>query len=164
MTKNETIVELCKISHQAWKHIDPNAETSCDCFCVERDDRYGLSATINPKIIEFISDAVSEKIQREHQEEREPKELSTDDYESVILAQDGCNLSGILASWHRMRDRILNETRGKGTKAFNEHPINVMMASKVASLTRCEDMNCFVEAYNAVKSKAGKEFVERFCI
>jgi hypothetical protein len=78
--------------------------------------------------------------------------LSPKDYKTAIEVQDACNLSGVVFEWARIMQRICNECRDKGTEAKNLHAINVMFASKVASLTRA-DSGLF-DAYNECEQKS----------
>jgi hypothetical protein len=75
--------------------------------------------------------------------------LTARDYKDAILVQDACNLSGVLYAWARVMDKICDATRNQGTDAKNTHPINVLFASKVASLTGCESGLNFSHAYDA---------------
>ena len=72
------------------------------------------------------------------------------DYKTAVQVQDACNLSGVVFEWARIMQRICNETRDKGTDAKNLHAINVLFASKVASLTGCESGLNFHHAYDEV--------------
>lgn len=75
--------------------------------------------------------------------------------QTAIYIQDAVNLHAILVAWNDIREKILRDILHKeGTKAFNEHPINVMFASKVASLTQCEDGPSCSKAYDACKKLA----------
>ena len=69
--------------------------------------------------------------------------LSPKDYRDAISVQDACNLSGVVFAWALILERMA----GMDTNARNHHPINVLFASKVASLTNCEDSNAFHQAY-----------------
>ena len=82
--------------------------------------------------------------------------LTKKDYNDAILVQDACNLSGIVHSWSQMLQKIWVEAREQdaGTQFVNEHPINVMFASKVASLTGSEDPSQFSVAYEACIERA----------
>lgn len=83
--------------------------------------------------------------------------LTKDDYKSAINAQDACNLSGVLHSWSKLQEKIWEEARkqGAGTDFVNRHPINVLFASKVASLTGCEAGRSFSLAYENCQELAG---------
>ena len=77
------------------------------------------------------------------------QKLTKADYESAISVQDACNLSGVVQSWGKMMSKIWAEAYAAraGTEFVNEHPINVLFASKVASLTGCEAGISFASAY-----------------
>jgi hypothetical protein len=82
--------------------------------------------------------------------------LEKADYQGAMDVQDACNLSGVLHSWSKLVTRIWEEARtlGHGTDWVNRHPINVLYASKVSSLTGAElisDMSAFSKAYDACK-------------
>jgi len=81
--------------------------------------------------------------------------LTKADYKGAILVQDACNLSGIVQSWAKMMEKIWDEARahGEGTSYVNGHPINVMFASKVASLTGSEESLQFSAAYEACQKE-----------
>lgn len=71
----------------------------------------------------------------------------------VMFAQDACNLSGLVYAWSRAMKRLcvlLREQGQNDTDARNTHPINVLWASKVASLTQCESGMNFSKAFDAV--------------
>jgi hypothetical protein len=69
-----------------------------------------------------------------------------------ILVQDACNLSGVVHDFSRVMS-LLSEISArfhKGTEWKNHHPIAVMYASKIASLTGAEVALVFSKAYEAV--------------
>lgn len=76
----------------------------------------------------------------------------TEAYKTAMDVQDACNLSGVVRTWAEVTAVIWEDIRekGGGTKAFNSHPINVLFASKVESLTACSDSNVFTKAYEKV--------------
>jgi hypothetical protein len=84
--------------------------------------------------------------------------LTKDDYKTALDIQDACNLSGVVYRWARIMERVCNEgyERGEGTEWKNSHPINVLFASKIASLTVCKPLQ-FDEAYDACLREAGLE-------
>ncbi len=57
-------------------------------------------------------------------------------YQQALDAQNAVNLSGVVHSWHLMLDQIWVKARvgNHGTDWVNEHPVNVLMANKVAAL------------------------------
>ena len=67
----------------------------------------------------------------------------------AIQVQDACNLSGVVFAFARAMEAICTEqnTQNQGTDWKNKNPIAVLFASKIASLTRCEDNNIFHNAY-----------------
>ena len=81
--------------------------------------------------------------------------LTKRDYEDAINVQDACNLSGVVQSWAKKMNRIWDEANRLklGTEFVNEHPINVMFASKVASLTGAGDSFQFSTAYEECQKR-----------
>lgn len=79
--------------------------------------------------------------------------LTKQDYERALNIQDACNLSGVVRSWARVMERIWDEAhaKGKGTEFVNRHEINVLYASKVASLTNAGGMDEFSMSYDLCK-------------
>ena len=67
---------------------------------------------------------------------RNLKELATE----ALDAQNACNLSGVVHSWHRALEDLWANARamGKGTDWVNKHPINRAYVSKLLSLSRYE--------------------------
>lgn len=83
--------------------------------------------------------------------EKESNILSPRDYKNAILVQDACNLSGVVHSFSQAMTKIWATLEAEGeasTDAANSHPIAVLYASKVASLTGCSNLGSFSEAYN----------------
>jgi len=78
----------------------------------------------------------------------EEREMARD----AILVQDACNLSGVVHSFSRVMSRLSHydlDTREK-----NGHFLAVLYASKIASLTNCEDTDTFSRAYTMAKELA----------
>lgn len=80
----------------------------------------------------------------------------------AIEIQDASNLSGVVHSFSRtlttLRD-ILSEKSDVpyfSTRSLNEHPIAILYASKIASLTGCENGAMFSEAYDWAKDKCNE--------
>lgn len=63
----------------------------------------------------------------------------------AIFVQDACNLSGVAHSFSRAMSELRRLHPNEGTDFFNRHPVAVLYASKIASLTCCDDN--FSEAY-----------------
>lgn len=64
--------------------------------------------------------------------------------------QDACNLSGVVHAFSRTLTDLREIARAEGwegTEAISKHPISVLYASKIASLTHCEDAHVFGKAY-----------------
>jgi hypothetical protein len=70
----------------------------------------------------------------------------------------GGNLSGIVFAFAEAMKKICEESNAnkQGTEWKNTHPIAVLFASKIASLTHSEDILKFGEAYNACCAEAAK--------
>lgn len=86
--------------------------------------------------------------------------LSPADYQTAIIIQDACNLSGIVHTFSQVMHKICNEANknGYGTDWKNRHPISVLFASKIASLTGCSEISQgFEQAYNACCAAAKGE-------
>lgn len=66
----------------------------------------------------------------------------------ALVVQDACNLSGVVHSWSRSISRLRQLLPYAGTDEINGHSINILFASKVASLTNCESGLVFSTAYD----------------
>lgn len=82
-----------------------------------------------------------------------PDYINPLDYKEAIIVQDAVNLSGVVHSFSAVMEKLSKEAfdRGLGTNWKNSHAIAVLYASKIASLTRCENMDIFSEAYEKCK-------------
>lgn len=78
--------------------------------------------------------------------------LTPRDYQDAVEVQSACNLSGVVFSFARAMQAICNETNG--TEEKNAHPIAVLYASKIASLTQCENFETFKKAHVACTKKS----------
>ena len=76
--------------------------------------------------------------------------------DDAIVVQDACNLSGVVHSFSRAITRLRELFPSEGTDFFNRHPISVMYASKIESLTGSGSMERFSKAYDECKQLAGK--------
>lgn len=65
--------------------------------------------------------------------------------QQALQVQDACNLSGVLYSWAEAMRELRDMDPDHDTEFYNTHPLNVLYASKVSSLTGCE-IN-FADAY-----------------
>ena len=69
----------------------------------------------------------------------------------AIDVQDACNLSGVLRSFVEAAEVLWREARegtGRGTDWVNMHPVSILFASKVLSLTSGTDsIEKFSKAY-----------------
>jgi hypothetical protein len=94
--------------------------------------------------------------------------LTTEDYQRALDIQDACNLCGVVIAFSDVLQRILEQTAS--TDATNQHPIAVLYASKISSLTEVELPSSFSQAYRECSRRAasecptcGKELVQGFC-
>jgi len=74
--------------------------------------------------------------------------------DDALLVQDACNLSGVVHVWSRILQQMHErdaEYRNMSTDERNRHPVNVLFASKAASLTQCEFGMAYHDAYMAAK-------------
>lgn len=78
-------------------------------------------------------------------------------YQNAVRAQDACNLSGVVEEFNSVLKEIWKEAHKHncGTEWVNKHPIAVLYASKIASLTCCEDSDIFHKAYMDCVNKSG---------
>lgn len=74
--------------------------------------------------------------------------------QAALVAQDACNLSGLVYSFAKMMEIICEEDRkhGHGTEWKNSHPICTLMIDKMSQLAHCDEN--FHRAYEAVKQMA----------
>jgi len=84
--------------------------------------------------------------------------LTNRDYELAILVQDACNLSGVAHSFSKVVTKIWNEADrlGKGTDWVNTHPIVILYANKISSLSGSENFPSFSKAYKLCEEKVNE--------
>lgn len=72
----------------------------------------------------------------------------------ALLAQDACNLSGIVFAMARACQEICEEAklRDQDTAWKNRHPVMILYADKLAELTGCLRSQAFHDAYEACKA------------
>lgn len=72
---------------------------------------------------------------------------------SAIFVQDACNLSGVVHDFSRVMGLLsaISDRLNKGTEWKNHHPIAVLYASKIGSLTGADGVHVFNKAYEACK-------------
>jgi len=83
--------------------------------------------------------------------------LSAKDYADAIRVQDACNLSGVVHSFGRVISKIwhtLEQECNASTEEVNKHPISIMYASKISSLTGCDSHVEFGKAYKICRVHA----------
>ena len=73
-------------------------------------------------------------------------------YADALAVQNACNLSGVVHSWAEILSAQVRA--GMDTEAIWHDSVNVLFASKVASLTGCEDFNVYSKAYAECQEKA----------
>jgi len=88
----------------------------------------------------------------------------------ALDVQDACNLSGVVHSFSRVMSFLSDEANrtGKGTDWKNTHPIAVLFADKIASLTNSGHGTVYSSAYAAVEilAEADDRFLKlekKFC-
>jgi len=87
--------------------------------------------------------------------------LTKDDWLDAYNVQSACNLSGVVHSFAAMMVKILAESRvhNKGTDWANRHPIAILFADKVASLTGTQggDFTIVFDAYDIQRKKVKQD-------
>lgn len=80
------------------------------------------------------------------------------DFRIALQVQDACNLSGVVHSFSAIMEKLSKEAcdKGYGTDWKNTHPISILFASKIGSLTGCETNLKFQEAYDKCQRMAGE--------
>jgi hypothetical protein len=73
---------------------------------------------------------------------------------SAIFVQEACNLSGVVHDFARVMALLseLSQRLSKGTEWKNHHPIAVLYASKISSLTGADVAKVFSKAYDRCQS------------
>lgn len=76
--------------------------------------------------------------------------------QTALDCQDACNLSGVVFAFAEAMKAICEQDHAEnhGTRWKNAHPVAVLFASKIASLTRCDDV--FSKAYDECIKLAGR--------
>jgi hypothetical protein len=82
--------------------------------------------------------------------------ITEKDYGQAILAQDACNLSGLVHSLSQLVDKLWADPECTGTDWVNTHPLVVMYVSKLVSLSGAERGLVFSHAYEVCRQKAKK--------
>ena len=81
------------------------------------------------------------------------KSLTCADYKTAIVIQDACNLSGVVHAFSDILSRMCDA--GLDTDARNRHPISIMFADKIASLSGVlAGGDIFSIAYDECKSQS----------
>ncbi len=73
-------------------------------------------------------------------------------YKDALTVQDACNLSGVVYAFARHMETLCAD--GLDTDARNLHPVSVLFASKIASLTRSEIGGVFEAAQEDCENRA----------
>lgn len=75
----------------------------------------------------------------------------------ALDVQNACNLCAIVKSWSEALVRLRELGEYVGNDAENRHPVNVLFAGKVESLTGCNSSEAFSSAfYNAERIARGE--------
>lgn len=69
----------------------------------------------------------------------------------ALNVQDASNLSGVLKSFHETVSELKKLCPELSSAEINNHPVVILFASKVASLTGNDSASAFSKAYNEVK-------------
>ena len=77
----------------------------------------------------------------------------------ALAVQDACNLSGVVISFAKAISDLRENLPSAGTAAINHHPICILWADKIASLTQIQgaDLTHVSQAYKIVKELAAAE-------
>ena len=75
------------------------------------------------------------------------KELAT----LAMDVQDACNLRVVVHSFSQSMTDLREVNPGRGTDFYNAHPVAVLFASKVASLTGCETRSGLFESLRRMR-------------
>jgi hypothetical protein len=78
------------------------------------------------------------------------KYLTYRDYSNALHALDGVNLTAITKEFAEIISAIHNECGGETEKVWN-HPISVLFAEKIYSLTKADRVEVFSRAYKECK-------------
>ncbi len=70
-------------------------------------------------------------------------------YAEAVVAQDACNLSGVVHAWSRSIHRLRQLYPGADTAFFNKHPVCVLYADKLADMTGSRAEDAFRKAWDA---------------
>jgi hypothetical protein len=65
----------------------------------------------------------------------------------ALSVQNACNLSGVVHSFSRALTDLRANLPNAGTDEINNHPISLLYASKIESLTTCSAYKRFSNAY-----------------
>ena len=72
--------------------------------------------------------------------------------QDALTVQDACNLSGVVHAFSRAMTAIREDS--EGTDEANHHPIAVLFADKIMSLTGRPGTDKFAEAYHVCQELA----------
>lgn len=87
----------------------------------------------------------------------EPRSIA-DLAREALAVQDACNLSGVAFGFARaVHDLCAHAAAGRHDTAWkNSHPIAILWASKLASLTSCEEALTFARAWDTCQAWAAE--------
>ena len=74
--------------------------------------------------------------------------------QEVLEIQDGSVLSGLVYAWGRSIGRLRSIFERESTSFINRHPINVLWADKMSSLTGATSVSNFMAAHDKVEAIA----------
>jgi hypothetical protein len=87
-------------------------------------------------------------------EEPEDKRTLQDLAKEALQVQDAVNLTGVAQSFARAMKRLMRLEPSMGTLSLNTHPIAVLWADKIRSLTGNQSASVFSKAYAWCAEKA----------
>jgi hypothetical protein len=82
----------------------------------------------------------------------------------AISVQDAVNLSGVVYSFSQLLSELRQQAPDKGTDWYNQHPLSVMFADKVAHLTGVQSLGSttFRVSYDWCKQTVSGERPDNF--
>ena len=103
-----------------------------------------------------MSDTIKEYSAKYPIEEMSPEKIKF--CKDAIMVQDACNLSGVVFAFAKAMQLICDDCHclNKDTDWKNHHPVAVLFASKIASLTHSEGGLEFSAAYEVACKAAGE--------
>lgn len=152
--KLSTLVRAAKSIDQAWNDDNQDMSLAIEILLDAIDNAEKATA---PDILTMNKCENCNGIDSEHCDLCEPetsgptKEQLFLMYKDAMTVQDACNLSGVVFSFARHMKTLCD--MGLDTERKNNHPVSVLFASKIASLTRSNSDEEFSKAYREADKK-----------